>query len=105
MFDVFYRGLSPKEKKQFCEKSDISYMTVRNAYLPKDPLKRRAPRPETMLRMIAASEGKLNLLLLLDYFYVSVMFELMKLEQFEDAKRHVRMFESSKRSISILDTE
>ena len=101
MFDKYYKGLTPKEKGEFAERSGVKLSTIRNAYLPKDPLKRRVPRPETLLRMIVASDNQLILLGLLDYFTISVVMELCKADEYQRAQATVR----KQRNISILDVE
>lgn len=102
MFDIYFRSLTPEQKDKFCLESGVSRDTVRNTYLPKDPLSRRMPRPETMLRMIKASEGKLHINTLLDYFYVSAIFELAKLQEYSDARKQLL---KNHNSIAICDAE
>lgn len=80
MFDVYYRSLTMKERADFIEKTGLSRDTIKNSYLSEDPLKRRIPKPETMVSMIKSSKGQLNIITLLDYFHVATMVELMKLD-------------------------
>lgn len=80
MFDVYYRGLSIPQRHKFIELTGLSKDTIKNSYLSQDPLKRRIPKPETMVSMIYASKNQLNIITLLDYFHVATMVELMKLD-------------------------
>ena len=99
MFDMFYRSLSANKKKEFQASAGLSADIIKNAYLPKDTLKRKIPRPETSLAMIRASEGKLTVLMLADYFYVSTVNELDIADRVVKEKRIV------KRNISVTHTE
>lgn len=98
MFDVFYNSLSNKEKDEFCKNAKTTRGTVRNAYMPKDPLKRRAARPEAIVSMIMASNGKLNTLLMLDYFYGAIIQELLIQNGYDFGRK------DGKRNISIIET-
>jgi hypothetical protein len=91
MFDVYYRSLTMQERAAFIEKTKLSRDTIKNSYLSTDPLKRRIPKPETMVAMIQASKNQLNIITLLDYFHVATMVELMKLDNVppKDIKRNL----------------
>jgi hypothetical protein len=91
MFDVFYRSLSMRDRNVFIQNVGLSRDTIKNSYLSVDPLKRRIPKPETMVSMIKNSKGQLNIITLLDYFHVATMVELMKLDNVspKDIKRNL----------------
>lgn len=97
MFDVYYKSLSSEEKDEFCKKIHTNHNVVRNAYLPKDPLMRRLPKPERMALMIIASGGSLNSLILLDYFYTGAIQQLLAYEGYESG------FKDAKKPLSILE--
>ena len=89
MFDVYYRSLSKEQRNEFSEKCGLSQDTIKNTYMAKDPLKRRMPKPETMVAFIKHSGGALNIIGIMDYFHVATMVELMKLDNMPEQKiRH-----------------
>ena len=95
MFDKYIKSLSEKELNEFLDITKMSKETLRNAYLPKDPLSRRVPQVDRMVKIIVASKGQISALVLFDYFYMSVITELLRLE--DDPKIH------SRAKLSILD--
>lgn len=81
MFAKYYKALTPQEKREFCAQSMISIHTVRNHYVKEDPLQRTNPKPETIARMIIASQNlgefKLNVHGLRQYFFDDIVLALL----------------------------
>jgi|GEM_PF-5151030 len=88
MFREYIQSLSEQEMKEFLTATKMSPETLRNAYMPKEPLKRGVPRPERLASIIMACDGKLHALTILEYFVFQPVFEILKLE--DDPKLHLR---------------
>lgn len=80
MFDIYYRGLSDVDKADFQRRSGLTADVIKNSYTRPDPLKRNMPRPETMVKMIQASGYALQPLALVEFFYLQIVMELLRLD-------------------------
>ena len=96
---MFYKSLSKNKREEFHRNTNISPATIKNAYMPKDPLCRKIPRPETMVAMINASDGRLTPMMLVDYFCLSCIQELMVSGRANSEKKRL------KRNISVTHIE
>ena len=64
----YYRGLSASEKREYCQRADVSkaYLEI---HLLCGPGRRRTPRKETMASLAAASQGQVSYPEVVGYFY------------------------------------